>query len=156
MKKIVKIIAAAMTVCALAGCGSENNNENVNIDIIYSGIAPMADGTIVEMNDNYISNYYGIDVADLSQYVFAQSDDPTSAETIIIFMCDDKDKRKTYTEAVNNALEQKYDELSNYGLPDEAKLVKDAKVKTSGNLVYLIISDNADSMNKIVKDFIDG
>ena len=153
MKKIVKIIAAALAVCALAGCGS-NNNENVDIDTIYNGISPMAEGTLVEMNDNYISNYYGIDVADLSQYVFAQSDDPTSAETIIIFMCDDSEKRKTYVEAVKNALDQKFDELTNYDLPDEAKLVKDAKVKTSGNLVYLIISDNADSMNKIVKDSI--
>lgn len=153
MKKIVKIIAAALAVCALAGCGS-NNNENVDIDTIYNGISPMAEGTLVEMNDNYISNYYGIDVADLSQYVFAQSDDPTSAETIIIFMCDDSEKRKTYVEAVNNALDQKFDELTNYDLPDEAKLVKDAKVKISGNLVYLIISDNADSMNKIVKDSI--
>lgn len=153
MKKIVKIIAAALAVCALAGCGG-NNNENIDIDTIYNGISPMAEGTLVEMNDNYISNYYGIDVADLSQYVFAQSDDPTSAETIIIFMCDDSEKRKTYVEAVNNALDQKFDELTNYDLPDEAKLVKDAKVKTSGNLVYLIISDNADSMNKIVKDSI--
>lgn len=153
MKKIVKIIAAALAMCVFAGCGS-NNNENVDIDTIYNGISPMAEGTLVEMNDNYISNYYGIDVADLSQYVFAQSDDPTSAETIIIFMCDDSEKRKTYVEAVNNALDQKFDELTNYDLPDEAKLVKDAKVKTSGNLVYLIISDNADSMNKIVKDSI--
>lgn len=153
MKKFMKIIAAVMAVCAMAGCGN-NKNENVDINTIYNGISPMAEGTLVEMNENYISNYYGIDVADLSQYVFAQSDDPTSAETIIIFECDDDEKRKNYAEAVNNALEQKYDELTNYDLPDEAKLVKDAKVKTSGNLVYLIISDNADSMNKIVKDSI--
>ena len=55
----------------------------------------MSDDSLVEMNDNYISNYYGIDVADLQDYVFAQSDDPTSAETIIIFKCQDKEKRNT-------------------------------------------------------------
>lgn len=153
MNKILKIITAAAVMCSLAGCGN-NNNENVDINTIYSGISPMAEGTLVEMSENYISNYYGINTADLSQYVFAQSDDPTSAETIIIFECDDTEKRETYVESVNNALNQKYDEMSNYDLPDEAKLVKDAKVKTKGNLVYLIISDNADSMNKIVKDSI--
>lgn len=154
MNKIAKISAVIAVVCALAGCGSNNNNENVNVSTIYSGISPMADGNLVEMNDNYISNYYGINTADLQEYVFAQSDDPKSAETIIIFKCDDKEKRNTYEEAVSNALEQKEQELSNYDLPDEAKLVKDAKIKTSGNLVYVVISDNADSMNKIIKDSI--
>ncbi|MDO5388976.1 MAG: DUF4358 domain-containing protein [Clostridia bacterium] len=154
MNKIAKISAVIAVVCALAGCGSNNNNENVNVSTIYSGISPMADGNLVEMNDNYILNYYGINTADLQEYVFAQSDDPKSAETIIIFKCDDKEKRNTYEEAVSNALEQKEQELSNYDLPDEAKLVKDAKIKTSGNLVYVVISDNADSMNKIIKDSI--
>ncbi len=153
MKKIIYMTAAALLSFSLAGCG-DSTNENVNIDTIYSGISPMTEETLVIMNDNYISNYYGIDVADLSEYIFAQSDDPKSAETIIIFKCDNSEKRKTYVEAINNSLDQKLEELTNYDLPDEAKLVKAAKVKTSGNLVYLVISDNADSMNKIIKDSI--
>ncbi len=139
-----------MIMTALAGCGG--NGENVDINTVYSGISPMAEGTLVEMNDNYISNYYGIETADLSDYVFAQSDDPKSAETIIMFKCEDSEKRKTYTQAVENALDQKYDELTNYNLPDEAKLVEEAKVKSAGSFVYLIISDNGESMDNIIKD----
>ena len=51
-------------------------------------------------------------------------------------------------------MNQKYDELSNYDLPEEAKLVKDAKVHSEGDIVYLVISDNAKDMNKIIKDSI--
>lgn len=154
MKKIMNLLAVTAICCLFIGCGDSTNNVSESISTIYSGIAPMADGTLVEMNDSYISNYYGIEVSDLSEYVFAQSDDPKSAETIIIFSCDDKAKRKTYQEAINNAVNQKYEELTNYNLPDEAKLVKEAKVKRSGNFVYLVISDNADDMNKIIKESI--
>lgn len=150
MKKTVLAAAVLMIMTALAGCGG--NGENVDINTVYSGISPMAEGTLVEMNDNYISNYYGIETADLSDYVFAQSDDPKSAETIIMFKCEDSEKRKAYTQAVENALDQKYDELTNYNLPDEAKLVEEANVKSAGSFVYLIISDNGESMDNIIKD----
>lgn len=152
MKRVIRLLIAAMAVCMLAGCGSDGSN--INISTVYSGIAPMAESTLVEMNDNYISNYYGIDVSDLQEYVFAQSEDPKSAETIIIFKCQDKEKRSAYIKAVENSLELKYDELSNYDLPEEAKLVKGSKIKTSGDLVYLVISNNSDDMNKIIKDSI--
>lgn len=152
MKRIVKIISAAAVICLCSGCG--DSSSDINISAVYSGIAPMSNAALVEMNDNYISNYYGIDVADLQDYVFAQSEDPTSAETIIIFKCQDKEKRNSYKAAVENAVNQKYDELSNYNLPEEAKLVKDSKVKTKGDVVYLAISDNAKDINKIIKDSI--
>lgn len=152
MKKFVKFFAVALTVFAFSGCG--NSTANIDVNTVYSGISPMAEGTLVAMKDNYISNYYGIDVADFDQYVFAQSEDPKSAETIIVFKCSDKAKRAEYKKAVENAMNQKYDELSNYDLPEEAKLVKDAKVHSEGDIVYLVISDNAKDMNKIIKDSI--
>lgn len=154
MKKIIKLFVIAVSVCTFAGCNGSNNSSNISVSTVYSGISPMAEGTLVEMNDNYISNYYGIDVADLQEYVFAQSDDPKSAETIIIFKCQDGEKRKLYVQAVENALNQKYDELTNYDLPDEAKLVKQSKIKKSDDLVYLVISDKSKEMNKIIKDSI--
>lgn len=154
MKKIIKLFVIAVSLCTFAGCNGSNNSGNISVSTVYSGISPMAEGTLVEMNDNYISNYYGIDVADLQEYVFAQSDDPKSAETIIIFKCQDGEKRKLYVQAVENALNQKYDELTNYDLPDEAKLVKQSKIRKSDDLVYLVISDKSKEMNKIIKDSI--
>lgn len=36
------------------------------------------------MDDDFISNYYGIDAASLEEYVFSMSEDAAQAETIII------------------------------------------------------------------------
>ena len=142
-----------ISVLMLAGCkgGSE---KSVSISTLYDSISPMAEGTLVVMDDSYISNYYGIETANLSEYVFAQSDDPKSAETIIMFRCSDKDKLKTYQSAVENSLNQREEELANYDLPDEAKLVKNAKVTKKGDFVYLVISDKSGDMSKIIKDSI--
>ncbi len=150
-----KRISALLLVSALvlAGC-KEKNEESVSISSLYDSISPMAEGTLVVMDDSYISNYYGIDTADLSEYVFAQSDNPKSAETIIMFRCADEEKLKTYSSAVENSLSQREEELANYDLPDEAKLVKNAKVTKKGDFVYLVISDMGSDMSKIIKDSI--
>ncbi len=148
-------ISAILLISALllTGCGG-SGNESASISTIYDSISPMAEGTLVVMDDSYISNYYGIDTADLSEYVFAQSDDPKSAETIIMFRCADAEKMKAYSSAVENSLNQREEELSNYDLPDEAKLVKNAKVTKKGDLVYLVISDKGGDMTRIIKDSI--
>lgn len=153
MKKVINFIVAAGAALMLSACGGANTT-NIDVKTVYSGIAPMSGDALVEMKDNYIMNYYGIDVSNLQQYVFAQSEDPKSAETIIVFKCEDKAKRAEYKADVENALNQKYEELSNYNLPDEAKLVKEAEVNSKGDIVYLVISDNAKDMNKIIKDSI--
>lgn len=153
MKKVINFIVAAGAALMLSACGGANKT-NIDVKTVYSGIAPMSGDALVEMKDNYIMNYYGIDVSNLQQYVFAQSEDPKSAETIIVFKCEDKAKRAEYKADVENALNQKYEELSNYNLPDEAKLVKEAEVNSKGDIVYLVISDNAKDMNKIIKDSI--
>lgn len=153
MKKVINFIVAAGAALMLSACSGANTT-NIDVKTVYSGIAPMSGDALVEMKDNYIMNYYGIDVSNLQQYVFAQSEDPKSAETIIVFKCEDKTKRAEYKADVENALNQKYEELSNYNLPDEAKLVKEAEVNSKGDIVYLVISDNAKDMNKIIKDSI--
>ncbi len=149
--RISAILLASALI--LTGCKG-NGSESASISSIYDSIAPMAEGTLVVMDDSYISNYYGIDTADLSEYVFAQSDDPKSAETIIMFRCADAEKMKTYSGAVENSLNQREEELANYDLPDEAKLVKNAKVTKKGDFVYLVISDKSGDMSKIIKDSI--
>lgn len=153
MKKVINFMVAAGAALMLSACSGANTT-NIDVKTVYSGIAPMSGDALVEMKDNYIMNYYGIDVSNLQQYVFAQSEDPKSAETIIVFKCEDKTKRAEYKADVENALNQKYEELSNYNLPDEAKLVKEAEVNSKGDIVYLVISDNAKDMNKIIKDSI--
>ena len=107
----------------------------------------MAEGKLTELDPQYLSNYYGIDTADLDEYVFAQSDTPeSSAETIIIIKSADTSKFDSYKTSFENYKKQKSQELTNYNLPDQAKLVDKSKVVEKGNYLYLVISKNADEI----------
>ncbi len=156
MKKVfaILILGAMITV---AGCGNNNSNDTVtqssqdikakSVQEIYKDVSAMAEGKLTELDAQYLSNYYGIDTADLEEYVFAQSDTPeSSAETIIILKAKDTSKFDAYRESFENYKKQKSQELTNYNLPDQAKLVDRSQIVENGNYLYLIISQNADEI----------
>lgn len=156
MKKLFAILVCGLMI-TVSGCGSNNkDNENTqssqNVELksvkdIYTTVSAMAEGTLTELDPQYLSNYYGIDTADLDEYVFAQSDTPeSSAETIIIIKSKDTSKFDDYKTSFENYKKQKSQELTNYNLPDQAKLVDKSKVVEKGNYLYLVISKNADEI----------
>ena len=147
MKKLFAILVCGLMI-TVSGCGSNKsdnettqssqNVESKSVKDIYASVSTMAE---------YLSNYYGIDTADLDEYVFAQSDTPeSSAETIIIIKSADTSKFDSYKTSFENYKKQKSQELTNYNLPDQAKLVDKSKVVEKGNYLYLVISKNADEI----------
>ena len=148
MKRLISILLT-LAMIFTAGCsGSEDkfNTEGFDAGKFYDSVSSMTSDQLAVLDDTYISNYYGIDIADLDSYVFAQSEDPNSAETIILFKCGDEAKRGEYIKAVQNAVSQKADELKNYNQPEQAKLVEDCKMGQANDLVYVIISSSADDI----------
>ncbi len=140
MKKIIAVIAL---IIFATGCGNnidESKIESFDVNAVYDTVSSITDGELVTLDDTYISNYYGIDTADLDGYVFAQSEDPNSAESVIMFKCEDDAKREQYVTAVENAIKQKATELTNYNQPEQAQLAKDSKIQEKGSLVYVVIS----------------
>ena len=122
-------------------------NSRINIVLTDDARKEKAEGKLTELDPQYLSNYYGIDTADLDEYVFAQSDTPeSSAETIIIIKSADTSKFDSYKTSFENYKKQKSQELTNYNLPDQAKLVDKSKVVEKGNYLYLVISKNADEI----------
>ncbi len=149
MKRTISILLAAVMLFAV-GCGKQGekniDTDSLDIDEFYESIGSMTNEELVTLDDTYISNYYGINIADLDGYVFAQSEDPNSAESVIIFKCKDETKRSEYVKAVQNAIVQKIDELKNYGQPEQAKLAEDCSMSQIGDLVYAVISPNAEEI----------
>lgn len=147
MKKLTAILLAAVMAFA-AGCSQkEVSTENFDVNAFYNSISSMTSEELVSLDDTYISNYYGINTADLDGYVFAQSENPNSAESVIIFKCGDEAKRGEYVQAVETAIAQKADELKNYNQPEQAKLAEDCQVGQADVLVYAIISPNSEEIN---------
>lgn len=102
-------------------------------------------------DDDYISNYYGIDVSALDEYVFSISEDATSAEAIIIMKAKDTSDVAALSDCLQVVVDEKKNEMENY-LPEQFKIVEKSSVQTKDNYVWLVISENADAITKIIKD----
>ena len=104
----------------------------------------------VIMQDNFIENYYNIDPALLEEYVFSMSEEATSAETVVIMKLKDKADADKISAALQLVIEEKSGEMENY-LPGQYDIVKKSAVKTEGSYVYLVISEQADAIEKIIE-----
>ena len=100
--------------------------------------------------DDFISNYYGIDVGSLEEYVFSMSEAAISAETVAILKAKDAGSTAGLSAALQTVIDQKKSERENY-LPDQFQIVDKSSVKVNGNYVYLVISDQADAINQIIQ-----
>lgn len=102
-------------------------------------------------DDEFISNYYGIDVSTLDEYVFSMSEDATSAETIIIMKAKDASNVTALSDCLQVVVDEKKNEMENY-LPEQFEIVEKSSVQIKDNYVWLVISENADAITSIIKD----
>lgn len=102
------------------------------------------------LSDSFIANYYGIDVSTLDEYVFSMSEMATSAETVVILKAKDGGNTGALSAALQTVIDQKKTEMENY-LPDQYQIVDKSSVQVSGNYVYLVISEQAGAISKIIQ-----
>lgn len=102
------------------------------------------------MDDDFISNYYGIDTASLEEYVFSMSEDAAQAETIIIMKVKNTDDLPALTDSLQTVVDDKKNEMENY-IPEQFAIVEKSTVQTKDNYIWLVISDNADAIIDIIE-----
>lgn len=103
------------------------------------------------MDDDFISNYYGIDAALLEEYVFSMSEDAAQAETIIIMKAKNTDALDGLADSLQTVVDEKKNEMENY-IPEQFAIVEKSKVQTKENYVWLVISENADAITDIIEN----
>lgn len=103
------------------------------------------------MDDDFISNYYGIDAATLDSYVFSMSEDAAQAETIIIMKVKNTDDLTGLVDSLQAIVDEKKNEMENY-IPEQFAIVEKSKVQAKDNYVWLVISDNADAITDIIEN----
>lgn len=96
----------------------------------------------------FVANY-GVDFSAIDDYVFAMSELSTSVETIAIFKSEDAASRENITASLETFADGKRAEMENY-LPEQFDIVDRSSVKTSGDYVYLVISENAEAIEEII------
>lgn len=105
--------------------------------------------SMVSFDDSYISNYYGIDASQLDGYVFAAAEDVTQADTVVILKAKDASSVSTLSSQLATVKQQKEAELQDYN-PTAYQVAAAGFVKTSGNYVYLIMSNNASAIDQVI------
>lgn len=115
---------------------------------IYSKITSYLP-SMVSFDDSYISNYYGIDASQLDGYVFAAAEDVTQADTVVILKAKDAASVSTLSSQLATVKQQKEAELQDYN-PTAYQVAAAGYVKTSGNYVYLIMSNNASAIDQVI------
>lgn len=96
----------------------------------------------------FVANY-GIDFSSIEDYIFAMSELSTSVETVAIFKSGDAASRENITASLETFADGKRAEMENY-LPEQFDIVDRSSVKTSGDYVYLVISENAEEIEEII------
>lgn len=146
MKKSILVFLVSLLLggCIFAGCGAGGNKEQATVDKTLEEIyTQMIDNvempTMVRMDEEYITNYFGIDLTAFDEYVFAAAEDALLAENIILVKVKDGQSNEPVVEILEKIIKQKKAELESY-LPEQFKIVEKSSVVTKGNYVILIIS----------------
>lgn len=103
------------------------------------------------MDDDFISNYYGLDTALLEEYVFSISEDAAQAETVIIAKVKDAGDAEQVAESLQAVVEDKKAEMENY-IPEQFAIVEKSEVVIRDNYVWLVISENEDSITSVIEN----
>lgn len=164
--KAIAVFGAAILCCA--GCSDKTVPTTSTTDqTTVSNTTQTADAKTIEevyqeieqsvslkspqcMDDDFISNYYGIDATALEEYVFSMSEDAAQAETVIIMKVKNTDDLAGLTDSLQTVVDEKKNEMENY-IPEQFAIVEKSKVQTKDNYIWLVISDNADAITDIIE-----
>lgn len=138
------------TAPAEAGDASEQE-AGADPKAVYEAVGQAVElPSMMEGDDDFISNYYGIDPEALDGYVFASAEDATLADSVIIMKVKSEDAVAGIEECLNTVLSQKAAEMEDY-IPEQYEIVSRSSVKTEGLYVYLVISEKAGDIESVIQ-----
>lgn len=144
-QKIWLVAGLFLSLCLFAGCGDKSGDDKSTeitqtLEEIYTQMEENVElSPMLKLEDDYITNYYGVDLETFDEYVFRTAENALLAETIIMVKMKDGESSESVVKLLENIIKQKKAELENY-LPEQFKIVEKSKVTTNGNYVILIIS----------------
>jgi len=161
MKKLIVTLCALLAVLTLAACsaapqGGSDAPQAATLDIPATWENIKANVQLNEMMaledaETLAAVYPLLDLEKVASYSINMAMINVKAEEVAIVEA----KTAEDVESVKAALEGRLQDLlatwERY-LPDQYEIVKQASVKTNGNYVYLVVSPNAEAVEKIITD----
>lgn len=166
------LLAASVTVCACSKASDDSDTKKdtgSNIEAVnltkdtdnkksYESLSKLYEDlqnnvefeATMEAPEEYVENAFGITSEDYEDGCIYIADSELSACTIAILKTTDKDKMENLVELLKEYKSSKEDELEDY-LPEQYDLVKNSKVVTKGEYVYLVISEQSSDIIKFIE-----
>lgn len=141
MKKIVTLaLALCLAAASLTGCGS--SSPTYNIKDIMSAIEAVAPVTMpADMDDEFLKGIYGLDMADVEEYVGKYSNVNVSSDEILIVKAA-KGKVDTVKAACEARRDAKASGCEMY-LPDQYEKAKAGRIVVKGDYVIFVIAGDS-------------
>ena len=143
-----------MIVGLLTACGGEETKSVVLSDLLseintqYS----ISNMKVLEKASD-MNRYYRIAEEDIKQFAAEMSTDSKVFTEVILVEASDSSAVSRIVSALNSHLDTQVNTAKSYS-KEFLEMIESRTVHTSGNYVYLVISENADAIEKLVADTI--
>lgn len=182
MKRFYTIAALALTVgMFFCGCAKDEGTDNSTTEASASVVSTVSDENTVENSGSTVvslsavfdsissqvtlpemikidsaekvERYYGITSDQMSDFIGGVDSSGVGQDEIIIIKASDESNVAAIKQQLQVRYDSKLAQNENYNA-DEAEKIRNCKVDENGLYVYMIISDDAEQITKIVEDAI--
>lgn len=150
MKKILSLVFAVVTVFVIVGCTGQTSNvavKEILAQIKEEVEIPMS-GEIDFNTDQEAAERYEINLEDIEEGMVYRAMINIRADEIIILKAKDKSKVSRLEEALEKVYNTRYNIWKNY-LPQEFEKVENHILKTKGNYLVFIISEDPEKIEEV-------
>ncbi len=139
MKKICSLLLALCTLAALAtGCGKDAETKQYNLDDVMAAIEAVAPVSVpADMDDDYLTGMYGINMEDVEEYKGKYTNVNLSTDEILIIKTA-KGKTDTIKEACEARRKAKDDQSAMYD--DQAHKAQNGRIVVKGDYVIFVVA----------------
>ena len=155
MKRILALAVSLLVIVGLlTACGGEDVKSVVLGDLLSEvntayGISNMK--VLDKASD--MNRYYRIAEEDIKQFAAEMSTDSKTFTEVILVEAVDSAAVSRIVSALNNHLDTQVNTAKSYS-KEFLDMIESRTVHSSGNYVYLVISENADAIEKLIADTI--
>lgn len=155
MKKKILIILVVVLIVVVLGAGIyfilNNRSENKSLDVELAGQTlanntPFNEMATMDITIEELNTIYGINTENVEQVVGKMPMMNVQASMYVLMQA--KDGTVDTVRAELDEYAKQYEEQWSMYLPEQYELVQNRKVGTIGNTVYMIISENAETLEQ--------
>ena len=158
MNKKVLIVIIAILIIVVLGVGAysilNNKEEAKTLDIDVAGqtlasTSPFNEIATMDITTEELSSLYGINTENVEKVVGKMP--MMNVQSSMYVLIQAKDGTVDTVKSELDKYAEQYEEQWSKYLPEQYEIVKNRKTGTVGNTVYMIISENAESLEQEIK-----